>query len=111
MNIYNFFLNSIITLVDKHKKKLNISNTNNFKNTTVENPPPNFDFDLSCNIALILAKINNLNPQELAKNIKNILIDNTENIEKIEIAGPGFLNIKNVAWKTRQNLNKQKQQK
>jgi arginyl-tRNA synthetase len=94
MNIYNFFLNSIITLVDKHKKKLNISNTNNFKNTTVENPPPNFDFDLSCNIALILAKINNLNPQELAKNIKNILIDNTENIEKIEIAGPGFLNIK-----------------
>ena len=94
MNIYNYYLHTIIDLIDKNKKILNIDNTNNFKSATVENPPPNFDFDLSCNVALILAKINNLNSHELAKDIKMILIDNIKDIEKIEIAGPGFLNIK-----------------
>ena len=94
MNIYNYYLHTIIDLIDKNKKILNIANTNNFKSATVENPPPNFDFDLSCNVALILAKINNLNSHKLAKDIKIVLIDNIKDIEKIEIAGPGFLNIK-----------------
>jgi len=94
MNIYNYYLHTIIDLIDKNKKILNIANTNNFTSATVENPPPNFDFDLSCNVALILAKINNLNSHKLAKDIKIVLIDNIKDIEKIEIAGPGFLNIK-----------------
>ena len=46
--------------------------------------------DYSCNIAMQLTKILKTNPREIAtKIIDNI---NNENIIKIEIAGPGFLN-------------------
>ncbi len=47
--------------------------------------------DFACNIAMRLAKPAKINPRELAnKIIANI--NNPELIEKIEIAGPGFIN-------------------
>ena len=60
---------------------------------TAESPPTNFDFDISLNICLTLAKINKQNPRELAEKIKKLLLSNIKDIDNIEIAGPGFLNI------------------
>ena len=94
MNIFNIYASKIIDLIKKNKKILKINEFNNFKGITVENPPEKFDFDLSCNICLILAKINNLNPKELATNFKKIILKEIKDIENIEVAGPGFLKIK-----------------
>ncbi|MFH1643554.1 MAG: arginine--tRNA ligase [bacterium] len=50
--------------------------------------------DLSCNAAMILAKIAKKSTQKIAEEIKNLLNEKfPDTIEKIEIAGPGFLNI------------------
>lgn len=47
--------------------------------------------DLASNIALILAKPLKTNPQIIANAIKNAFI-NDENLIKVEVAGPGFIN-------------------
>jgi len=47
--------------------------------------------DLSCNIAMVLAKQLKMNPRELAQKIvAQITLD--DGLEKVEIAGPGFIN-------------------
>ena len=75
MNIFEEYLNKISSLVLKNQKNLELSNFNNFKGITVESPPSEFNCDLSCNISLVLAKINKTNPTELANKIKKSNID------------------------------------
>ena len=94
MNIFDTYRDKIVDLVIKNKKFLKINDFNDFKGITVENPPEEFDYDLSCNICLILAKKNNLNPKELASSFKKIILNEINDISKIDVAGPGFLNIK-----------------
>ena len=64
----------------------------NFNNFSVEIPKIKTHGDLSTNAPMIFAKINNLNPIELAANIKKELEGKFEEILKIEVAKPGFLN-------------------
>ncbi|WP_455207292.1 arginine--tRNA ligase [Kaarinaea lacus] len=47
--------------------------------------------DYACNIAMTLAKVARSNPRELAAKIVAALPED-ENVEKTEIAGPGFIN-------------------
>jgi arginyl-tRNA synthetase len=54
--------------------------------------PADINFgDYSTNVAMMLAKQEKVNPRELAEKIRNA-IDNNEVIEKIEVAGAGFIN-------------------
>ena len=94
MNIFDKFLHEIKLLLNNNFKTLNLNNFNDFKGVVVENPPVEFNQDLSSNVALILAKLNGLKPKELAEKIKILLLKNREDIKEIEVAGPGFLNIK-----------------
>ena len=94
MNIYNQYSTKIKILVDEKKEILKLKNLNEFKGITVENPPPDFNFELSCNIALILGKLNKINPKDLAFQIKKLILEKFDDIESVELAGPGFLNIK-----------------
>ena len=94
MNIFEYYLSEINKLVVNHKNDLQLKNTDNLKNVNLEVPPEQFDFDLSCNIALVLAKSNKLNPKSLAISFKKLFESKIKNFVKIEIAGPGFLNIK-----------------
>ena len=94
MNIFENYKNEIISLVEKNKQSLNVFSTNNYENIVVETPPDKFDSDLSTNICLILGKINNINPKNLAEEIKKIIEKNLTNIDQVIIAGPGFLNIR-----------------
>ena len=94
MNIFDNHLKEIKNLILVNKKLLKLENTDILKNANLEVPPEQFNFDLSCNIALVIGKSNNLNPKDLANNIRKILLNKIKNFSEIEIAGPGFLNIK-----------------
>ena len=59
-------------------------------NLTVELPPKNQNADISCNAAMILAKINNNSPIVLAEILRKQLLLNFKEFKSIEIAGPGF---------------------
>ena len=106
MNIFEEYLNKIISLILKKQKLLNLKNLNNFKGVTVETPPSNFNFDLSCNVCLVLGKLNSINPKELADNLKNIITKELKDFNKIEIAGPGFLNFELANSALVLNINK-----
>ncbi len=94
MNIFENYLKKINKVILDNQNLLNLNKIENIKNVNLEVPPSNFNFDLSSNIALVLSKANKINPGELAKTIKKLLSNNINHFEKIEIAGPGFLNIK-----------------
>ena len=66
--------------------KLNIESTN----IMVEIPANNTNGDYSSNIALQLSKVLKENSKDIALKIKENI--SSDKIDKIEIAGPGFLN-------------------
>ena len=74
MNIFDNHLKEIQNLILMNKKKLKLENIDNLRNVNLEIPPEQFNFDLSCNIAMVLGKSNKLNPKDLAKNIKEIFL-------------------------------------
>jgi arginyl-tRNA synthetase len=94
MNIYNKFLQEIKISINKNKDSLKLFELNDFKGIVVEGPPPEFNYDLSCNISLILAKKNKTNSKELANKLKTLFLQSLKGVKDIQIAGPGFLNIK-----------------
>ena len=94
MNIFENYLSKINDIILDNKDDLNLNHTDNLKNVNLEVPPDHFNFDLSTNICLVLSKVNKIDPNNLAKDIKKLLLENINHFEVIEIAGPGFLNIK-----------------
>ena len=94
MNIFDNYLLLINKLIIDNKNNLKIENLDYIKNINLEVPPEHFDYDLSTNISLVLSKINNLNPKNLANGIKKIMEENITHFEKVDVAGPGFINIK-----------------
>ena len=94
MNIFEEYLHLIQDLILNNQKNLKLENLKEFKGVVVEVPPSEFDFDLSSNICLILGKSNNINPQNLAKQVEVLMKKNIKEFKVIEVAGPGFLNIK-----------------
>ena len=100
MNLYNLYANKIKKKIVKNKSIFNLKNQNEIKNIVVETPPDKFNFDLSSNAAMILAKNVNKNPRVIAEKLKEILLKEIKDFSLIEIAGPGFLNFKisNNTW-------------
>ena len=94
MNIFENYLSKISKIIIDNKKNLKLSVLENLDNINLEVPPDHLDYDLSSNASLVLAKTNNLNPINLAKKIKNLLLSKISDFEEVDIAGPGFLNIK-----------------
>ena len=74
------------------KKKI-IDLPDNLKSLTVELPPKEHKGDMSCNVAMILAKFNKKTPLDLANILKKNFLENFKEFEKIDVAKPGFLNI------------------
>ena len=94
MNIFEDYLKEITALIIKNKKFLGLNDLNEFQGVTVEIPPVDYNFDLSCNISLVLGKVNKTNPKELANKIKDLIVKNLNDFDNVEIAGPGFINFK-----------------
>ncbi|MDD2370926.1 MAG: arginine--tRNA ligase [Firmicutes bacterium] len=76
----------------QEKSLLSLSNIPEF---TLEVPKDKKNGDYATNIAMLLSKIEKKNPRELAIILVELYkeVDDTNNIEKIEIAGPGFINM------------------
>ncbi len=94
MNIFENYLSQINKIVLDNKDILKLSSLKDLNLANLEVPPDYFDFDLSTNVSLILSKENKINPKNLSHEIKDLLLKHIKDFEKIEIAGPGFLNIK-----------------
>ena len=94
MNIFEHHLSEIKKIILSEKDSLKLENIENLKGVNLEIPPEQFNFDLSCNIAMILGKKNKINPKNLALKLKDIFLAKINNFSAIDIAGPGFLNIK-----------------
>ena len=94
MNIFEHHLSEIKKIILSEKDFLKLEVIDNLQGINLEIPPEQFNFDLSCNIAMVLGKKNKINPKTLALKLKDIFISKINNFSEIDIAGPGFLNIK-----------------
>jgi arginyl-tRNA synthetase len=66
-------------------------------NVVLERPRDSSHGDVACNIALQLAKPMKKNPRELAQALVAAVLANPARnglIETVEIAGPGFINLR-----------------
>ena len=66
MNIFENYLSKINKVILDHKSNLKLTILENLDNINLEVPPNHFNYDLSSNVSLILAKKNKLNPIKLA---------------------------------------------
>ncbi len=94
MNIFEIYLEKIKSILSELKKDNKIIIPDNFNGINAEIPPPKFNCDISTNVAMVLSKINNKPPLELAEQLAPIIQDKDKLIETITIAKPGFINIK-----------------
>ena len=94
MNIFEHHLAQIKKQILSSKDIFKLEKDNNLKSIILEAPPAQFNFDLSCNAAMVLGKINKLDPKKIAIKLKDIFLNKIADFSDIEIAGPGFLNIK-----------------
>ena len=93
MNIFEFYREYIIKILKNLSEDGSLSLPDSLDGINVDIPPLKFDCDLSSNAALILSKINNKKPNDVANLIISKL-SNENNIESISVANPGFINIK-----------------
>ena len=111
MNIFETYQDKIKNLILDINKQGKIEISDNLDSIGVDLPPSQFKAHISTNVAMVLSKINKSNPNDLAKKIEVELLKIDNDIEKIEIVKPGFINItfKNTFWnKFIQNVINQK---
>jgi len=94
MNIFNTYKKKIQSLIIANLKILNINSEISFRGVIIEIPPQEFNFDLSSNVALVLAKKTKQSPVKLANLIKDILLKDLNDFSEVSVAGPGFINFK-----------------
>ena len=94
MNIFEIYKKKIQDLLIVNCKNLSIDSKVSFEGVVIETPPQEFNFDLSSNIALVLAKKTKQPPIKLANLIKDILLKNFNDFSDVSIAGPGFINFR-----------------
>ena len=92
MNLFLEYQKKIFRTLKKLEKKKLIKIPSKF-NFIVELPPKNQLADLSCNVAMALAKFNKSSPIKLAELLRQHLLINFKEFKNVEVAGPGFLNI------------------
>jgi len=94
MNIFEIYLDRIIKIVIDQNKKGILKVPDKLDSINVDIPPKQFDCDISTNVSMVLAKINEVQPIELANKLVPLIKKEDSNIENVEVAKPGFINIK-----------------
>ena len=69
MNIFNTYLDRIIRIINLSKKNKSIKIPDNLDGINVSIPPAKFDFDISTNVAMVLAKTNKKSPTDIGNQI------------------------------------------
>ena len=93
MNIFEIYRDQIINLLKSLNSKNLLKIPVNLNSVNVDIPPAKYDGDISSNVAMVLSKVNQKQPKEIANLIINE-IKNDKNIENITVENPGFINIK-----------------
>ncbi len=93
MNIFAFFASEIHKIITENQKEWELANITNLSRITVEPPRDINHGDMATNAALILAKPNNQNPRDLGQKLADKL-QALDMVEEVEIAGPGFVNLR-----------------
>ena len=83
MNIFELYLDKIKSIITDLNKKNKLIIPETFNGITAEIPPIKFDCDISTNVAMVLSKLNNKSPIELAEEISPIIKEQDSFIETI----------------------------
>ena len=94
MNIFEIYKKKIKDLVLANCENCNIDPNINFEGVVIEIPPQEFNFDLSSNIALVLAKQSKQSPLKLANSIKELTLKDFNDFAEVAVDGPGFINFR-----------------
>ncbi|MBD1135370.1 arginine--tRNA ligase [Pelagibacterales bacterium SAG-MED47] len=94
MNIFEQYLNRINLILFKLSDEKKIILPNKLDGITSEIPPSKFKADISTNVAMVLSKLNNQTPIDLANILAELIKKNDELVDDISIVKPGFINIK-----------------
>ena len=87
MNIFEIYLEKIKSIISELQKDNKIIVPDNFNGINAEIPPPKFNCDISTNVAMVLSKINNKSPIELAEQLTPIIKDK-DKLSLIHISEP-----------------------
>ena len=100
MNIFESYLDKIKETLQELSKKGELVLPTLLTGITVEIPPSKFNSDISTNVAMVLSKSNQKNPNDLAHILSEHLKKNDKLIDNISVVKPGFINIKfkKVFW-------------
>ena len=94
MNIFELYLDKIKLIISDLNKNGELLIPETLNGINAEIPPPNFDCDISTNVAMVLSKLNKKSPLELAEKISPIIKEKDSLIDTVNIVKPGFINIK-----------------
>lgn len=99
MNIFDHYLDVVYQALQTLQEQGVLPSDASFKAVTLEPPRDKAHGDLSTNAAMVLAKLANMKPRDLADKISARLSDQ-KSVERVEIAGPGFINLtlKKYVW-------------
>ncbi len=93
----NRIKNSVITALKKAYEAGDLP-SNDFPEINIEEPKNDTQGDFSSNIAMVMAKTQKMAPRKIAEAVTKNFDDTS--VEKVEIAGPGFINfyLKSTSW-------------
>ena len=94
MNIFEQYLDKIKEILSTLSSNGDLILPDSLKGITAEIPPSKFDSDISTNVAMVLSKINNKSPSDLASILAEKIKKEDKFIEEISVVKPGFINIK-----------------
>ena len=94
MNIFDQYLNKIKKILLELSKSSDLLLPDKLDGITTEIPPSNFNSDISTNVAMVLSKINEKPPIELAEVLADAIKKSDNLIKDISVVKPGFINIK-----------------
>jgi len=94
MNIFNLYLEKIIKIVKLANKNKTIEIPEKLSGINVDMAPPQFNCDISTNVAMVLSKPNKKSPIDIANQLADLIKKDDDQIENISSAKPGFINIK-----------------
>ncbi|WP_298727955.1 arginine--tRNA ligase [uncultured Ferrovibrio sp.] len=102
MNVFTEFRRAIMAAVQRLSEQGVLAGELPLSAITVEPPRDPSHGDLATNVAMVLGKPAKMAPRALAEQIKPLL-EAHEAVEAVEIAGPGFINLRlNTAYWQRQ---------
>ena len=93
MNLLAEFNTKVEKFLKNLENKKLIKLPDNLNGVTIKFPPKDQAGDIACNAALILSKVNNKSPLEIANLLKVHFLKNFSEISEVDIAKPGFINI------------------